>query len=271
MNRTLELEVLEDRQLLAASAGIVNGDLVITGTNDRDSISISTTNVITGIQYVNTRFGRMRVPTYEAGVSVTISTWAPGALFGQTQRYLGWAKSSFNLIRVDALGGNDFVRNSSAYSSYLTGGLGDDTLTGGSGVDRLVEWADTDLLLSDAMMSGLGSDTLASIEEAQLTSGDSGNTFNCQYFTGNCTLRGGMGVDVLFGGSGNDHIYGGGNADNLFGMDGDDYLEGQSGADILDGGDGWDTGKDRDTDQMASILAALFTGGDYGIEDWIYT
>ena len=271
MNRTLELEVLEDRQLLAASAGIVNGDLVITGTDNRDSISISSAQVITGFQYVNTRLGRMRVPTYGQGVSVTITTWAPGARFGQTQRYLGWAKSSFNLIRVDALGGNDFVRNSSSYSSYLTGGLGDDTMMGGSGVDRLVEWADTDLSLSDTMMLGLGADTLASIEEAELTSGDSGNTFDAGYFTGDCTLRGGMGADLLIGGSGNDHIYGGGNADNLFGMDGDDYLEGQSGADILDGGDGWDTGKDRDTDQMASIVAAWFTGSDYGIEEWIYT
>lgn len=62
---------------------------------------------------------------------------------------------------------------------------------------------------------------------------------------GNDTLRGGMGVDVLFGGPGNDTLEGQWGSDYLYGGDGNDLLDAESGPvsdiDTVDGGAGTDT------------------------------
>ncbi len=58
--------------------------------------------------------------------------------------------------------------------------------------------------------------------------------------SGNDTISGGNGVDIIYGGGGNDILSGGNGVDTLFGEDGDDQLSGDNGADNLNGGAGDD-------------------------------
>ncbi len=142
----------------------------------------------------------------------------------------------------------------------LSGGAGNDTLTGGSGADRIVESADVNFTLTNASLTGLGTDMLTSIEEASLTGGAGANNLDASAFTGNVTLSGGAGNDTLLGGSGNDALLGGDGTDSLvggagadtligglgndrlLGGNGDDFLIGGLGVDSLDGEGGTDTG-----------------------------
>ena len=58
----------------------------------------------------------------------------------------------------------------------LTGGPGNDTLDGGaSNADALVETANANMTLASSSMTGVGSDSLANIEQATLNGGDSAN------------------------------------------------------------------------------------------------
>ena len=58
--------------------------------------------------------------------------------------------------------------------------------------------------------------------------------------SGDDTISGGNGVDIIYGGGGNDIISGGNGVDSLFGEDGNDQLTGDNGADNLTGGAGDD-------------------------------
>src|SRR5262245_45969489 len=97
---------------------------------------------------------------------------------------------------LDGQGGND----------NLGGGLGDDTLNGGAGInvldggagtDRVVDSGNVDFILTNANLSGAGSNSLLAIEQATLTGGPSGNTFQINGWTGSAILDGGLGSDAL--------------------------------------------------------------------------
>lgn len=145
-------------------------------------------------------------------------------------------------VKINGGAGNDRIVGSfendsidgGAGNDTLTGGLGNDTLIGNAGIDLLIETVDANLTLTNTTLTGgLGSDRLLTIENASLTSGDSGNKFDARGFTkGAVTLIGGAGDDTLTGGSGNDAISG---------RDGDDELTGNGGHDTLLGGFGNDT------------------------------
>jgi Ca2+-binding RTX toxin-like protein len=65
----------------------------------------------------------------------------------------------------------------------MTGMLGDDTFIGGDGYDTVVETGDVDFSLTNTTLSGLGFDTLDTIEKAILTGGTSNNTFTVSSWT----------------------------------------------------------------------------------------
>ncbi len=161
---------------------------------------------------------------------------------------------------LDGGAGNDLVNGQGSSSDTLTGGSGNDTLDGGSGTDAVLETANVNFVLSNTLLTGLGTDTLVGLEVANLTGGTGNNQLDATAFSGsvnlyglagNDTLIAGLAADVLVGGDGNDVLQGnagndtvlaGSGRDFLIGGDGDDRLLGQGGSgDTLTGGNGNDT------------------------------
>ncbi len=164
--------------------------------------------------------------------------------------------------------GDDTVLGQGSSNDTVSGGIGNDSIDGGEGTsDRLREVGDASMTLTNAQLTGLGTDILVGIEAAELTGGASANTLDASAFTGlvslsgaggadtligsvtkfnllngddgNDTLTGGNVNDVLNGGLGSDSLVGGAGSDKLYGQDGNnDVLLGGSGSDTLDGGSG---------------------------------
>lgn len=180
--------------------------------------------------------------------------------------------------RLDGSAGNDRV-DGGAGDDTLTGALGNDTITGGRGTDLLEESADANFVLSNTRLKVasasilLGFDVFRGIEEASLTGGDSANSLDATFFSGEVTLDGGLGNDTLYGGAGDDLLIGGAGDDSLKGNGGDDLLDGGDGSDqlyggggndALFGGDGNDTLRgEAGTDDLFGLLGAdRFWSGD---------
>lgn len=161
-------------------------------------------------------------------------------------------------VTLSGNGGNDTLIGGAGNDS-LDGGEGNDKLTGnggtnqldgGHGTDDVIEAGATHFVLTPSMLTGLGHETLHSIERASLTTANTSSRIDATAFRGVTILTGGSGHDTLLGGAGKDSISGGdgndtligGNAnDTLDGGTGDDALAGQTGHDSLIGGDGQDT------------------------------
>ncbi len=105
------------------------------------------------------------------------------------------------------LGGNgDDVLNGAAGADTLNGGAGNDTLRGdkgndsldgGSGTNTLVESADVNFTLTNALLTGVGTDTLVNLQVANLTGGTSSNTFTVNGWSGAGSLVGGGSADTI--------------------------------------------------------------------------
>jgi Ca2+-binding RTX toxin-like protein len=158
---------------------------------------------------------------------------------------LSGGSSNDRLVGGDA---NDSLVGGSSGDTLL-GGDGDDTITagsgsdsvdGGAGTDRLVESSNTNITLTPTSLTGIGTDSLASIEQASITGGSSSNRINASAFAGPVTLDGASGNDTLTGGSAADSLVGGAGNDSLIGNAGDDTLRGDAGADRLFGNAGFD-------------------------------
>jgi trimeric autotransporter adhesin len=106
-------------------------------------------------------------------------------------------------VTLNGGAGNDIL-TSGAGSDFLTGGAGNDILNGGLGIDTVVESGDFNFTLTDTQLTGNGTDSLNSIEKAHLIGGIGNNTIDATQFTGDVTLNGGAGNDILKGGTGND-------------------------------------------------------------------
>lgn len=131
-------------------------------------------------------------------------------------------------------GGNgDDLINGGADQDVLSGGNGNDTLRGNAGLDLLRETADTNFILTNTSLTGLGTDQLVFIESVQLIGGFGNNEIDATAVTNkNVTLD---------GAEGNDKLLGGALADVLIGQEGSDSLKGGAGNDTLYGGEGNDT------------------------------
>ncbi len=85
-------------------------------------------------------------------------------------------------------------------NDVLTGGLGNDILNGGDGTDQLVEAstaAATSFTLTNVKLVGLGTDTLTSLQFAQLTGGTGNDTFTTSGWTGGGNFLGNGGADTI--------------------------------------------------------------------------
>lgn len=123
-------------------------------------------------------------------------------------------QASFGINTLDGGEGNDTI-SGGGESDLITGGAGDDTLSGGTRDDRLVETGDVNFTLTNSTLTGLGNDTLSSIESATLIGGNGANGFVTTAFGGPVELHGGSGNDTFTAGVGNDTIDGGFGTDEL--------------------------------------------------------
>jgi Ca2+-binding RTX toxin-like protein len=110
------------------------------------------------------------------------------------------AAFTLGAVTLDGGAGNDILSGGNANDSFI-GGSGDDQINGGAGSDSIIAFADVNFTLSDTSLVGLGTDTLTSIEQAILISGNSDSFIDTSAFSGSATLNGQEGNDVLIGGS----------------------------------------------------------------------
>ncbi len=191
------------------------------------------------------------------------------AIAGPGADDFGTATASSNSY-IDGGGGNDLLFGELGNDTII-GGKGDDTLCGGTGADYLDGGVGNDVLLGDYRFiraTGVNPDFAPLFDDfpgpflGDTLLGGDGNDFirggGDTYFpteSGNDSIDGGAGNDLLFGDDGNDTITGGDGTDLVEGDVGDDSLMGGNGddlilnksfdpnvsdADFVDGGDGFD-------------------------------
>ncbi len=192
--RSLGIENLEDRRLLAASIGFANGTIFINGTNAND------------VAYVT-----------ESNNTVTVQ----GNVVGNST----FNASSVRQIYFYGYGGDDYFMNKTAIHSRSYGDAGNDTIIGGSGYDWMDGGAGNDAMWGDyssssgrgdVMYGGSGNDYLNAGGGDDLVFGG----------TGDDRMYGFGGKDVMYGEAGNDTLMGGDDADYLDGGAEDDHLDG---------------------------------------------
>lgn len=202
------------------------------------------------------------------GDDTVIGTGFFDRLFGEDGQDLIYGRGGNDVIQGNAgddvlMGeaGNDVVSgglghdivNGQAGDDTVSGGDGDDRINGGSGaLDTLFEIVPDSVTLIDGAMSGLGTDLLLGIEQAQLLGDDNNNLLDASGYSGRVTLAGGAGDDQLIsaqhggrliGGDGNDVLVGRAGSDALLGGAGDDSLYGGAGNDLVLGEAGNDVVK----------------------------
>jgi Ca2+-binding RTX toxin-like protein len=177
------------------------------------------------------------------------------------------AYGAFTLAGIEVAslsgGASNNLLDASGFSgtTYLTGGLGNDTFRGGSGFDWLVEAGNTNFALTNTSLSGVGADSLTSIGGAILTGGAGNNTLDARGFSGKVILNGGAGSDTLYAGAGGGVLLGGAGNDVLSAGAGRAVLIGGVGIDSLFGGAGDDllihggTAYDASTAALLAVLA----------------
>jgi Ca2+-binding RTX toxin-like protein len=253
-NRTLQLEGLENRSLMAAnitaSLDLADHVLRVEGTPQNDAIFVR--NQSTGVSI--------------DGVSIKLTNGASVSNVGKVYA------SQVQRIEVTALGGDDKVALiekgqmvSQVRPLFAFGGDGSDTITGGSGGDSLYGEAG-----NDTLNGGRGSDYLGGGDSNDILAGGSESD----------TLTGGAGNDTLYGGRGGDLLYGDGGTDYLAGMEGNDYVEGNGDNDTLEDepvfgaqvrGDFNADGKDDVASyhpQAGTWLVSLSSGTDFDTQVW---
>lgn len=130
-----------------------------------------------------------------------------------------------------------------ADNDYLLSSAGSDQLNGGPGSDVIVATGDLNWTVTDTQLSPSGTDTLSSIERAEVSGGPSGNTLDATGFSGPVSMFGAGGNDTLSSGPGQSSLSGGDGGDTLNGGSGDDYLTGDesvAGNDVMHGAGGVD-------------------------------
>jgi Ca2+-binding RTX toxin-like protein len=111
---------------------------------------------------------------------------------------------------------------------------------------------------ANRLIGRTGNDTISGGAGADVIYGDDNSAAAVDGIeTGNDSLLGDAGADTLYGGLGNDSLFGGADNDTLYGGSGADYLNGGSGTNTLLGNDG------NDTFELADATATnTITGGN---------
>lgn len=150
--------------------------------------------------------------------------------------------------------GNDFfygenVPSTTAYTIYVNGGAGSDSIYGTTAFDNFWGGADNDLIYGyggkDQLHGGDGNDTIYGGIDNDEIGGDDGDDF-LYGETGDDQIWGGNGIDTLYGGDGNDSLKAGDNIiatgnKTIYGEAGNDIIYDGAGNDLLSGGIGDDS------------------------------
>ena len=173
-NRTLSLESLEDRRVMAAVT-LAGGVLTLTGDNVADDIRVhyNGANSTAYVKDIVTGNIKASIPAFDA--------------------------AAITQVNIDALGGDDYIEYNLIAPSYIHAGEGNDTVYGNEGVDRIYgDGGDNTIYAkggNDFVFGGAGKDYL-----------DTGNGVDYGFgYGGSDTLVvGGYGEDSLHGGEGGD-------------------------------------------------------------------
>src|SRR5262249_44968403 len=101
-------------------------------------------------------------------------------------------------LRTSLLGaeGNDTLLGGDG-EDVINGGPGSDSINGGPGSDTVIASGDVNFTLSDTLLTGQGNDTLGNVEQATLIGGPSNNILSAFTFSGDVTMIGDDGHDLL--------------------------------------------------------------------------
>ena len=232
-------ERLESRHLL--SAEMVGTELVITGTNGADDITVAP-GVSNGVVTVTGVEGVTDGTAFDGVDSVRVKL-LQGNDRGEITGLLKDTSGNAMIVRMfGAKGWDTLIGN--ANPERLRGGAGQDWINGKGGDDRLFGGFQQDTIFGangdDLILGNAGRDNLFGGNGNDAIYGGVGND---RIFGGNDNdvLKGQLGFDQLFGLAGNDALFGGGQGDMLRGGIGNDALAGGWGNDDLFGGFGADT------------------------------
>ena len=128
--------------------------------------------------------------------------------------------------------GDDKIYGQGEGDDYLFGDDGDDLISGGKGADTL--WGDD----ADIMTIAAGVPTYT-LENAWDAAEMRYKEYGLE--SGDDTIYGGEGKDIVHAGAGDDYVYGDEGVDTLYGSAGEDTIWGGDGGDLLFTGTGWDT------------------------------
>lgn len=177
------------------------------------------------------KFGHVKQGGVSRGIGIcryTYTNYTCGSF--QARDY---AATTYDIYKVSAGSGNDFVRYAGNEESCGSGWTIDDNMpVSGSGKQQLF-WGDGG---NDALFTCYSgnSSTCWSNVDRRADGRDGNDILRGGYYTD--TLWGGSGTDEMYGYGGSDTLYGWTGADCLYGGNGDDYLYGEAGADWLHGG-----------------------------------
>ena len=253
-----KFEGLENRVLMTAQVEMAGAELQIDGTDNNDVIEVS---------YANQAQTLVQAVVSDANGNVL----AEGV----------FAANQVGFIDIEALGGDDFVRNNTRINGRQRGQGGEDVLIGGTGQDFLSGGFGNDAVFAGdvssidrddglVVVTGTGAADKIFVQyknnnEILITIKDAnGNILDQEDYDTNSVqkvivhglegddqivnstniameARGGNGTDFLRGGFAGDNLQGEFGKDRLSGYSGNDRIDGGSGDDVIWGGPGDDT------------------------------
>jgi uncharacterized delta-60 repeat protein len=271
--------VSESVAVTVAQTAILDGDLVIAGTPEKDVVRVS---------------GGKTGPLAVSVAGVEVGTFDRAAVTGKIV-LRGFAGDDSMVLAADV-----------PVAAELDGGLGNDTMTGGAGNDTAVAGPGADVLTAGTgldtligpaaggtwtvnhrqgsvagtkfygfnhLVGGAGADTFklspGGLVFGTIDGGAGANALTYTTFTTTVKVNLGLGtatgtagvsnIQNVAGGAGNDLIVGDGDANHLIGGGGRDVLIGGAGTDSLDGGAGHDllVGGATAHDASPAALAAI--------------
>ena len=227
---------VEEVEACDGSVAIVDGELIVSGTQGPDDISVFSVGATIGV-------------TVNEDCSATFDA------------------SAVSRVVVNGFGGADTINASSiAIPTLINGGFGPDEIFGGTSTNEILGGPGPDTIhggpQNDVLNAGRGRDTVFAFAGDDLVIGGDSDDFisggpgndellgglgadTLEGNGGDDTLIGNVGADTLNGGSGNDSLSGLGGPDVLIGASGNDMLRGGEGFDTLNGGAGIDTALDN--------------------------